>query len=301
MRALKRLFSAEPDPKDNLSIEEARMERPQPTAGWFGVIAGNGPFPRSFIQSAQAHGHAVLAVCHRGETDPSIESLADEVIWIRVGQLGKLIEGFRGRSITSVAMAGGINRVNWFGGVQLDARGAALLARLRSVKDDVIMRGIAEELGKDGIEVVSCTRFLEDHLVSLGCLTKRKPTDAEWADIEVGRQALRSIGAEHIGQVVVVREGVIVAVEAVEGTDAAIRRGGELAKRDAVVVKCAKPSQDMRFDVPTVGLKTLQTMQEVDARVLALEAGRSLMMEPREMCEFADRHQLTIVGCEPLL
>ncbi len=262
-----------------------------------GVIAGNGVYPRLFATAVRERGNDVVAVCHLGETDPSIEELVQTCVWIKVGELGRMIDTFVKHGVREVAMAGGINRIKLFGGVKLDLRGAALLAKLRSTKDDVIMRGVAGELEKLGIAVIPCTRFMEQHLVDLGVLTKSKPTAEEEADIEVGRVALQAMAPHHIGQLVVVRDGVVVAVEAVEGSDAAIRRGGELGGRGAVVVKYAKSTQDMRFDVPTVGLKTVEIMAEVKARVLALEAGKTLLLDREQVLRFADSHKISIVGC----
>lgn len=266
-----------------------------------GVIAGNGSFPFYFSRDAIRHGHRVIVVAHRGETDDSIEQYVHSCTWIRVGELGRLIETFRAAGVREVAMAGGINRVRLFGGVKLDARGAALLYKLRSAKDDVIMRGIADELANEGMEVIPCTRYLQDCLAREGALTASTPTTEELADIDVGVAALRAMSAQDIGQLVVVREGVVVAVEAVEGSDRTILRGGELGGKGAVVVKCAKPTQDMRFDVPTIGERTVQTMIRANIRVLAIEAGRCLILEEPRVRALADRHSIAVVGIPPLI
>ena len=258
-------------------------------------------FRFALSKRAKGKGYRVVAVCHRGETDPTIEDLADKVVWIRVGELGRIISTFREAGAREVAMAGGISRIKLFGGTKLDARGALLLAKLRSVKDDIIMRGVADELTREGIEVIPCTRFMESALAETGVLTKAKPTREEEEDIEVGRAAIAAMSSQHIGQLVVVREGVVTAVEAVEGSDAAIRRGGELGGKGSVVVKFAKSTQDMRFDVPTVGVRTIEVMHEVRARVLALESGRCLMMDREEMIQLANKHRIVVVGCRPLI
>lgn len=282
---------------------EAPQEQPQAPLHELpiGVIAGNGPFPIRFVQEARAHGREVVAVCHRGETSEEIAQHVDVLHWVKVGELGKLISAFKSEGVREVAMAGGINRVNHFGDVKLDARGASLMLKLRSTKDDVIMRGIADELAREGIEVISCTTFLSDSLVREGVLTKAKPSDDEREDIRVGVAAIEAMSAQDIGQTVVVRQGVVVAVEAVEGTDAAIRRGGDLGGKGVVVVKFAKPTQDMRFDVPTIGVKTLEVMKESGARVLAVEAGRTLIMDEAEMVAVANKSKITILGCPPLV
>jgi len=266
-----------------------------------GIIAGNGPFPILFAREARSHGHRVVAVCHLDETDPAIENEVDQVVWIRVGELGKLIAAFREASVGYVAMAGGINRVKHLRDVKLDAKGAALLLKIRSTKDDVIMRGIASELEKLEIEVISSTHFLSNCLAREGVLTKSKPSENELEDIGVGILAIKAMSAQDIGQLVVVGGGVVVAVEAVEGTNQCILRGGMLGGKGCVVVKCAKPTQDMRFDVPTVGIKTIETMIEAGARVLAIEAGRTLIIEEQEFLKLANRHKIAVVGCAPLV
>lgn len=266
-----------------------------------GMIAGNGTFPLRFVESAKREGYDVVAVAHKGETDPAIEKAVKQVVWIKVGELGKIISTFIDARVHEAVMAGGINRVNFFGGVKLDARGMALISRIRSTKDDAIMRGVAEELEREGVKMISCVRFMQEWLVKEGVLTVSGPTAEETEDIQVGKAAIAAMNEQHIGQTVVVREGVITAVEAVEGTDAAILRGGELGGKGAVVVKFAKPSQDIRFDVPTIGLRTIKILDKVGARVLALEAGRTLMIEPEEVIALANRKGISIVGCKALI
>lgn len=264
-----------------------------------GLIAGNGSFPLRFAEGAKQRGCSVVAVCHQGETDPRIEEFADVVQWIKLGQLGKLVSTFLENNIEYAAMAGGINRIRAFG-VKLDARGVALLARLRSAKDDVIMRGIADELEGEGIKVVDSTIFMHDHLAPLGVLTRRSPSAEELEDVRVGTAAIAAMSSQDIGQVVVVKEGVVVAVEAIEGTDRTISRAGELCGSGCVVVKFAKTTQDMRFDVPTVGIGTIETMVRAGASVLAVEAGRCIIMDRDEVIRAADSHRICILGSEPL-
>jgi DUF1009 family protein len=264
------------------------------------LIAGNTSFPIRFAKLAKGHGRRIVAVCHEGETDKAIEQVVDSAVWIKVGELGKIIDTFKAGGCGAAVMAGGINRVRLFGGVKLDMRGAALLMKLRSAKDDVIMRGIADELAEEGLPVLPCTIFMEEDLAPAGLLTSRGPTAEEQEDILVGRAALAAMSSQDIGQVVVVREGVIVAVEAVEGTDAAIKRGGELGGKGTVVVKFAKSTQDMRFDVPTIGPRTIESLASAGARVLAVETGRCLILDRDEVLEQADRAGIAIVGCPPL-
>lgn len=271
-----------------------------PDKAVIGIIAGNGPFPIVFAKEARAKGHPLVAVCHENETDKDIENYVDSVVWIRVGQLGKMIQAFKSGGASHVAMAGGISRIKHFGDVKLDMRGAALIMRLKSTKDDVVMRGIAEELLLEGIEVIPCTHFLKSLVTPLGVLTSKSISDEEGADIEVGVKAILAMSDQDIGQLVVVREGVIVAVEAAEGTNPTIERGGVLGGPGVVVVKCAKTSQDMRFDVPTVGIKTIEVMSHVGARVLAIEAGRSIILEQDKVFELAKNNNISIVGINSL-
>lgn len=265
-----------------------------------GLIAGSGALPIQFARGAHTAGHPVIAVCHKGESEESLPSEVDVAVWLKIGELGKIISTFKAHGVTKAVMAGGVNRVRLFGGVKLDVRGAQLLAKLRSTKDDVLMRGIASELEREGIQIVESTLFLEEWLVPLGQLTKRVPNEEQEEDIRVGVAAVKAMSSEHIGQTVVVKEGVVVSVEAVEGTDRAIRRGGELGGKGSVVVKFAKLNQDMRFDVPVVGTRTIATMRDVGAHVLAVEAGRCLFMEPDRVLEEAERAGIVVVGCAPL-
>lgn len=266
-----------------------------------GMIAGNGPFPFTFAKEAKERGHPVIAVCHEGETDKEIEKFVDKVRWIKVGELGSIIKTFKEFQTKYVAMAGGISRVRHFGDVKLDMRGSALILKLRSTKDDVIMRGIADELLSEGIEVIPCTVFLRSMITTQGILTKKDLSPEEETDVSIGIDALVAMSSQDIGQLVVVREGVIVAVEATEGSDEAILRGGKLGGKGIVIVKCAKTTQDMRFDVPTIGLRTLDIMEQVGARVLAVESGRSIIIDKNDVISKAERLGITIVGIPPLI
>ena len=266
-----------------------------------GILAGSGNFPLMVARDARASGYEPVVCAHIGETSEQVKEVASSLTWVKLGQLGKVISFFKSEGCQKIIFAGGISRVRLLGGVSLDFRGASLIARIRTTKDDIVMRGLAEELAKDGLEVVSCTSFCKQSLVSGGQLTKSKPQGDEVSDIEVGREVLKATSPHHIGQLVVVRRGVVVAVEAVEGSDEAITRGGQLAGPGSVVIKCAKPDQDMRFDVPTVGLKTLEVMHSVKARVLALEEGRVLLLDKEKVIEFASKKGISIVGLPQLL
>jgi UDP-2,3-diacylglucosamine hydrolase len=265
-----------------------------------GLIAGNGPLPLIFAQNATRHGYKVIVVAHKGEASKEIESMVEHCEWINVGQLGKIIDTFTHAKVSKAAMLGGINRVKLFNGVKLDLRGAMLLSKLRSMKDDVIMRGVANELLKSGIEIIPSTYLMDEHIVTEGVLTKSSPTQEELHDIKVGTAALIALSSQDIGQLVVVKDGVIVAVEAVEGTDKAILRGGELGGKGCVVVKFSKTTQDLRFDVPTIGRRTIEKMIEIKARVLAVEAGCCLLIDREKVIKLANKNKIAIIGCKPL-
>jgi len=259
-----------------------------------GLIAGNGIFPLEFARSARARGLEVVAVAHRGETSPELEGLVSSCTWVRVGQLGKVISVLRRSGVRQAAFAGGITRVRLFDGVKLDLRGLALVARVRSIRDDVILRGIAGELEQSGIAVFSASVLLERSVPSAGLLTRRALTAEERRSALIGWEAARLTGSLDIGQAVVVKDGVVVAIEAVEGTDRAIRRAGELAGSGCVVVKVCKPQQDLRLDLPTIGCGTIESMRTAGASALVVEAGRTLLLEPDETVRAADGAKISI-------
>lgn len=264
-----------------------------------GLIAGNGIFPRLVAQGARSAGVRVVAVAHTGETEPELEAQVDACTWVRVGELGKIIKVLKAAGCERAVMAGGITKVKLFGGFRPDLRGASFLARTRSLYDDKLLRGIAAELESDGIEVIPSTEYLPDLLPKPGILGRRKPKSRDRADVAFGRGVARATGAFEIGQTVVVQSGLVLAVEAVEGTDAAIRRGGELGRGGAVVVKASKPGQDLRFDVPAVGPKTVELMAEVGAKVLAVEAGRTLLLERERLLAAADDAGIVVLAFDP--
>lgn len=260
------------------------------------MIAGNGKFPLIFAEEAKREGYFLSVVAHRGETEAAIERIADEVTWIYVGQLGKIIDVFHRADVTQAVMAGGIRKVKLFGNFRPDLRGARFLAKLKSREDDALLRGIANELAADGIEIVESTLCLGHIIATAGVLTKRAPRKSEWEDIELGFRTAKEIGRLGIGQTVVVKNRMVVAVEAVEGTDAAILRGGALAKNGCVVVKVSKPQQDLRFDVPAAGVETIRNINAVKGRVLALEAGKTLLLEKDELLRQANAFGIAVVG-----
>jgi DUF1009 family protein len=261
-----------------------------------GLIAGNGRFPIIFAENARRLGYTVSAVAHIGETEPELGKYVERIHWIKIGQLNKLIKAFKEDGVQQAVMLGGIRKTHVFTTVRPDFRTLAIAGRLRAFKDDAILREFAAELEREGIRIRESTFGLDGILVEESPLTKRRPTKKEWDDIRYGWEVAREIGRLDIGQCVVVKDRVVIAVEAVEGTDQAIRRGGELAGAGAVVVKRCKPQQDLRFDLPAIGPKTIETMASVKAGVLAVEAGRSVLLDRREMIDQADRAGIAVVG-----
>ena len=255
-------------------------QAPEVTSGErLGLIAGNGRFPIIFADNARKLGYHVSAVAHEGETDPELANHVDRIHWIKIGQLNKLISAFKSDEVHQAVMLGGIKKTHVFTTVRPDFRALALAARLALWKDDDILREIAKELEKEGITICESTFGLEGILADEGPLTARVPSGKEWEDIRYGWDVAHDIGRLDIGQCVIVKDRVVVAVEAVEGTDEAIKRGGQLAKDGAVVVKRCKPQQDLRFDLPAVGPRTIEIMASVNASVLAVEAGRTIILD----------------------
>jgi DUF1009 family protein len=263
------------------------------------LVAGNGIFPVLVARGAKAAGVEVVAVAHRDETDPAIEDEVAEVVWVRVGELGRTIRIFVDAGCDHAVMAGGIGKVRALGAVRPDLRGAALLLKTRTLKDDRLLRGIADELRKDGLPVVPSTRYLPELIPQPGPLTRKAPGRAASEDIALGRRVLAATASFEIGQSVVVKEGLVYALEAVEGTDAAIRRGAEAARGGAIVVKAAKPEQDLRFDVPAIGPDTIALMQEVGASVLAIEAGRTIVLERPAVVAAAEAAGIRVFAFDP--
>ncbi len=261
-----------------------------------GIIAGNGNFPLIFAEQAKLEGISLVAVAHRGETPDRIERLVDAVTWVRVGELGKIIRTFHKAGVEEAVLVGGIGKAKLFSNFRPDLRGAAFLMRMRGREDDQLLRGVARELEGEGIRILASTLFLSRIIPSEGVLTQRSPTSEQWEDVRLGIEVAKAIGQLGVGQVVVVKERVVLAVEAIEGTDAAIRRGGELGKGGVVVVKVSKPNQDLRFDVPAVGMDTIRVLNEVGGAVLAIEAGKTILLEKDELLQEANRVGITVVA-----
>ncbi len=263
-----------------------------------GLVAGNGSFPLEFARSAKQKNLKVVAVAHKGETDPELESLVASCEWLKVGQLGKLIRALQRQGVKQVAFAGGIKKARLFKDISLDLRAIALLAKLKVFGDDKLLRAIAAELERSGIGVFSASLVLDKLLAPRGLLATRDLSPSERSDALVGWRAAKSIGELDIGQTVCVVRGVVTAVEALEGTDMAIRRSFELVGSAGVVVKTCKPNQDQRMDLPAIGPNTIESLASAKATALIIEAGKTLMFEPELVRQSAQKNSIAILGAE---
>jgi UDP-2,3-diacylglucosamine hydrolase len=261
-----------------------------------GLIAGSGQFPIIFSKEARVRGFTVFAVAHVNETDPALASQVAALEWVHLGQLKRIIRFFRKNEVTETVMMGGITKTRMFTDVRPDMKAIALIAGMRHTHDDGILSAVARTLEKEGITVRESTFLLPDLLAPAGCWTRRKPTRDQQADIDLGWRLAKEIGRLDIGQCLVVGGGSVLAVEAIDGTDATIARGGGLGNGEAVVIKVCKPNQDFRFDVPAVGVETIHTMDRAGARVLVVEAGRAVVFDRREMVALADDCGIAIVA-----
>jgi hypothetical protein len=261
-----------------------------------GIIAGSGQFPLLFIKAAKAAGRIVVLVAHKGETIQEVAAAADMVCWVKLGQLGKIISFFHDEGVGETVFLGAITKTQIFRDVLPDLKGLTLWNKIDTRQDDAILRAVAGALEREDIKVLESTFYLRHLLFPGGVLTKKKLSQEQRQDIEFGWRNARAIGQLDIGQCVVVRNLSVLAVEAIEGTDATILRGGGLAKEKAVVVKVRKPSQDFRFDLPATGLKTVETLASVKGAVLAVEAGQSLLFDREIMVAAADRAGIVVVG-----
>ena len=263
-----------------------------------GLIAGGGQFPLMVAEAARKQNSNVVAVAHIGETDPSLADKVDEIVWIKLGQLGQLIKALKKKGIQKALMAGSINKKRMFENVRPDLKGLTIMSKLVVFHDNDILGAVAGELAKEGIEIISSISHLPELLTPAKCFTKKKPNKAEKDDILFGWKIAKELGRLDIGQCVVVRRKTVLALEAIDGTDETILRGGKLAGEKAVVVKVSKPKQDLRFDLPSVGFRTVKVMSDVKASVLAVEAGKTLMFDRSEMISYADRKGICIIGYE---
>jgi hypothetical protein len=261
-----------------------------------GIIAGNRSLPLAFAKEARRQGvKRLVAVAVEGETDPALASLVDEIVWLKVGQLSKMIAAFTSRGIKQCVMVGQVAPKNLFD-LRPDLRALALLMRLREKNAHTIFGAIADELKRDGVELIEATPWLKPLMPTTGFQLGPRLSDALRADVEFGFRIAKEVSRLEIGQTVLVKNGVVLAVEAFEGTDKCLARGGGLAgpAGGAVAVKVAKEKHDLRFDIPCLGPQTLETCAAARIAALAFEAGRSLLLE-QETCErLASEHKIAI-------
>lgn len=279
-----------------------------------GLIAGNGRFPFLLLDAARAHGLQVVVAAIKEETDPEMDARAAadpniHVYWLSLGELSRLIEILQREGVTRAVMAGQVKHKQIFSSIRPDWRLAKLLLNLRTRNTDMLLGAVAKVLSDEGIELISSTAYLEPLLARPGVLTSRAPNDEELKDVTYGRVVAKAIATYDLGQTVVIAAQACVAVEAMEGTDATIERAGSLFRtldagadptttlsRSLTVVKVAKPNQDMRFDVPVIGVATIQTMHCAGATCLAIEAGKTLMFDPAAIITAADAAGISVIA-----
>jgi len=262
-----------------------------------GLIAGNRKFPFLFSEGARQAKHFVVAIAIKGDTSPRLARHVDKIYWIKLADLKKMIQILKDEGISKVAMAGQINPRRLFSKELLRSKEInEILAQIKDKKADTIFGAIAEKLKEQGLELVDSTAFLKNHLISKGTLTRRAPSFDEWEDIYFGYDIAKVISYADIGQTVAVKNKAVVAVEALEGTDNLIRRAAGIARGGGVIVKVSKPNQDMRFDIPVVGLLTVRNLARAKLSSLAVEADKTLFIDKEESVRLADKKGISIVA-----
>jgi UDP-2,3-diacylglucosamine hydrolase len=263
-----------------------------------GIIAGSGQLPNLLLGEAKKEGYRVALCAIKGEANSALLDEADASEWIRLGELGRMINFFKREGVQGSVMGGKITKTNLFRGhVRPDLEMIKVIAKTKNHSDDSLLGGIAEHLKACGMPLLNTTDFLSEYsLPKAGVLTRRKPSEKENKDIQYGWHLAKEMGRLDIGQTVVVKNQAILAVEAIEGTDEAILRGGALGNGDATVVKVAKPKQDLRFDVPAVGLTTLESMIRARAKVLAIEADSTILLDRKEFIDQANANRISVVA-----
>jgi len=261
-----------------------------------GLIAGNGVFPLEVARAARRDGIELIALAHQGETDPALADLADAVTWIKVGELQRMIDVFKAAGVSTAAMAGGISRASLPSSFAPDARAIAMLQRIGRFSDDAVLRGLAGELEADGIAVIDPVPMLGNLIATPGVASGPEPSAAQLKDLALAFAVTRAVGAFDVGQAVAVRDGVVAAIEAVEGTDAALKRAAQLCGRGLVVAKAGKPGQDLRFDRPAIGPATIELLAEIGAAMIGVEAGTAMLLERDRTLERAQAMDVTVYG-----
>lgn len=280
---------------DNQLNPQSAIHDPQSV---YGLIAGNGRFPFLVLDGARRVGVEMAVAAISEETDPRLAEMTKTIEWLGVGQLGKLIKFLKRAGVTHAIMAGQVKHVQIFKLNALpDLRMARMLARLKRRNTDALLGAVAAELASEGITLIDSTTFLQPLLARVGTLTKRAPNKHELADIEYGLHVARELARLDLGQTIVVKDQAVVALEAMEGTDATIRRASELVRgRPLTVIKVAKPNQDMRFDVPVIGLQTIETLKTCHVTAMSLTADKTLIFDRSETLASADKHKIALVA-----
>jgi UDP-2,3-diacylglucosamine hydrolase len=262
-----------------------------------GLIAGNGLLPLQFVEEAKKLGLKVIIAAHENETSQEILDLNCDITWIKVGQLNKIIKIFSKKNVKNASFIGGIKRVKLFRNFRPDLRAIKIISKSKSLQDDVILRAIANEFESCGIKIIAPHVVLAKCIISCGILTKRTLTKQEYSDALIGWKAAKVLGELDIGQTVIVKDKNIIAVEGIEGTDATILRAGNLCQNtNFVVVKVSKPQQDLRLDLPTVGINTIENIISSGGKTLIVEASRTLFIDPQQVISLADRYDMAILG-----
>ena len=259
-----------------------------------GLVAGKGKFPLIFAQEAKKKSQELVVVALKEEANEDFSPYAKSIHPISVGKLGQIIDTFKNEGVKEAVMAGRVQHTKLFSDIVPDLRASQLLFKIKDRRADSILGAVADEFEKDGIKLLPSTMFLSHLIPQTGLLTKRKLTDSDEKNVEFGIRMAQGLSALDLGQTVVVKRRTVLAVEALEGTDACIRRAAQLGGEEIVVVKTAKPNQDLRFDVPVIGLHTIEVLKEVKARVLAIEANRTLMLEKEKCIDMANSCDISI-------
>jgi len=280
-----------------MHVSKSPIDSPSQLISPIGLIAGSGTFPREFTENAISRGLKVRIVGIRGEVDPALEKLSDRFEIVSVGQVGKLVRNLRSYAVSQVAFAGGVTRVNFVDGFRMDWTAIRMLSKLKSFNDDSILRGIINLVECSGMQVFAPSLLLANSVPRKGVLTTKSLTKEEIFEAKLGWDAARAIGHLDIGQSVIIRNKTVIAVEAVEGTDATIARAKAVSGTGGILVKLAKEIQDLRIDLPTVGIKTIEGMKESRLSALVLEAGRSIILQPDEVVRLANSAGISITVC----
>jgi DUF1009 family protein len=261
-----------------------------------GLIAGNRAYPLLFAKEAKEKGVYLVAVAFKGETSRFLKHYVDEIYWVEVGQLEEFIEIFKSKDISSAVMVGQVTPMRLFRKHKLDKTAAKILSSVDQMSAETIFTKIADELEKEGVSLKDARLFLEKYLANHGPINSLYVNDLEMQDINFGKEIAKRIAGYNIGQTIVVKNKTVVAVEAIEGTDNTIRRGGRIGRGNVVVIKVSKPNQDMRFDVPVIGPNTVKVLRRAGRGVLALESGQVLILEKEKTVKLADKYGVKIIG-----